>query len=367
MATISLKCPNCGGELVFDPESQDYQCPYCGSDFTQTQIDGFTSKSQEGEETPEEASASDNVQQEKQEWSGEDGGQTEEQNMVEYTCPSCGAEIVTDATTAATFCYYCHNPVVLSGRVSGAYLPKKIIPFAINREKAEKIFIDNVSKKKFVPRGFFDRKQIENLSGVYFPYWMVDWKGRGRMRARATRVRVYRSGDTEITETRHYDLHREGNISFSDLSRNALKKANRELVEGVQPYQMEKAKPFSIGYLSGFQAEKRDMEQEEFEQSIQQDVNQYAEQILRDSMSGYNTVIPVGKDVTTFSEDWQYTLLPVWVLTYRSGNAMYYYTINGQTGKVCGKLPVNYGKLAAVSGAISAIVAVLALIGGWMI
>ena len=33
MSTISIKCPNCGGELIFDPKSQKYKCEYCGSDF----------------------------------------------------------------------------------------------------------------------------------------------------------------------------------------------------------------------------------------------------------------------------------------------------------------------------------------------
>ena len=56
-----------------------------------------------------------------------------EGEAVYYSCPSCGAEIVTDATTAATFCYYCHNPVVLGKRLEGTYLPNKIIPFEISR------------------------------------------------------------------------------------------------------------------------------------------------------------------------------------------------------------------------------------------
>ena len=84
---------------------------------------------------------------------------------------------MTDPTTAATECYYCQSPVVLSERVSGEYLPQEIIPFAIDRKKAAEIFLQNMKKKKFVPRGFFSAKQIEKISGVYFPYWMVDWRG----------------------------------------------------------------------------------------------------------------------------------------------------------------------------------------------
>ena len=38
MATVSMKCPNCGGELIFDPKSQKYKCEYCGSDFALDEI-----------------------------------------------------------------------------------------------------------------------------------------------------------------------------------------------------------------------------------------------------------------------------------------------------------------------------------------
>ncbi|MGN1142484.1 MAG: TFIIB-type zinc ribbon-containing protein [Oliverpabstia sp.] len=357
MAVISLKCPNCGGELVFDPSTQRYQCPYCMSDFSQQQVDAMQPQDQPSQESE----TADFAEEKKDETSGQE-------EAVVYTCPSCGAEIVTDATTAATFCYYCHNPVVLSGRVSGEYLPKWIIPFSIDRNTAENTFLENVRKKKFVPKGFFEKKQIEKLTGVYFPYWMVDWKGQGRFQAKGTKVRVWRSGDTEYTETRYYDIYREGNLQFPELFKNALKKANRKLVEGVLPYQLEKAKAFSVGYLSGFQAEKRDMEQNEFQQEITQDTRQYAQDMLRDSVNGYSTVIPHHMDVRTQEEEWSYVMVPVWVITYKGSNGkMYYYAINGQTGKVCGKLPVNYRKLGAVSAVISAAVFALALVGGLLI
>ena len=67
--------------------------------------------------------------------------------MELFLCPSCGAEIVTDATTAATYCYYCHNPVVLSGRLSGEFLPNKVLPFAIEKEEAIKQFLAETSEK----------------------------------------------------------------------------------------------------------------------------------------------------------------------------------------------------------------------------
>lgn len=384
MAAISLKCPNCGGELIFDPSTQQYQCPYCMSEFNQEQMDEMQPQDQPSrehgtadfgggtEQVFEDTNQEQDSEESRTDTESRAGDGTEEstegQEAAVYTCPSCGAEIVTDATTAATFCYYCHNPVVLSGRVSGAYLPKWIIPFSIDRKTAENTFLENMKKKKFVPRGFFNKKQIETLTGVYFPYWMINWEGKGRMRAKGTKVRVWMSGDTEYTETRYYDIYREGDLRFPDMPKNALKKANRILVESVQPYKEEKAKPFSIGYLSGFQAEKRDMEKNEFEQEVMQETREYAQKLLRESAKGYTTVVPGQTDVKTRTEEWNYVMVPVWVITYKGNNGkMYYYAINGQTGKVCGKLPVNYGKLGIVSAAISAAVFLLGMLGGLLV
>ena len=39
MAVISYKCPNCGGELSFDPESQKLKCEYCVSLFSKEEVE----------------------------------------------------------------------------------------------------------------------------------------------------------------------------------------------------------------------------------------------------------------------------------------------------------------------------------------
>ena len=47
----------------------------------------------------------------------------------------------------------------------------------------------------------------------------------------------------------------------------------------------------------------------------------------------------------------KYVLLPAWVLTYKGGKdgAPYYYMMNGQTGKVCGKLPIDKKRVLATA------------------
>lgn len=363
MGTIIYKCPNCGGELVFTPATQKYTCPYCQSAFSQEEIDSFI---QEGSDTAAEESAAweenDTVSDT---GTGKNGSSGE---AVYYSCPSCGAQIITDATTAATFCYYCHNPVVLEGRLSGEYLPDQVLPFQIDREKAIEMFREKIGKKKFVPKAFFNEQQIEKLSGIYYPYWVYSCRIGGVMGGTGTKVRVYRSGDTEVTETSIYDVAREGKIKFDKLTRNALREGDRQLVENVQPFSLKGMKRFSMSYLSGFFAEKRNMETSEFSGEVHEKTEGYASNILRDTIKGYSTFTPTDKSMILEEEDWKYVLLPVWVLTYAGrGGKIYYFAMNGQNGNVSGSFPINWKKLTAVSSVIFAVVMTAFLVGGYLL
>lgn len=362
MSVISYKCPNCDGELIFDPDTQKYKCEYCFSLFSQEELEDMQPAAQE--EMQSEQSQTNGTEKTTEQTEQEDS----QGAGVIYTCPSCGAEIVTEETTAATFCYYCHNPVVLGGRLSGELLPDKMIPFAIDKKTAETRFLDYVRKKKFIPKAFFNKKQIEKLSGVYFPYWVYDASMKGRMQAKATKVRVWMSGEEEFTETRFFDVEREGNIVLNDMTENALKKANHVLAEGVLPYRMEEAKPFHFGYLSGFLAEKRDIEKQEISDSMARDAKDYAGKMLRESVHGYQSVTEQRDSFSMEKETFSYTLFPVWTLTYKGKNGkQYYYSMNGQTGKVCGELPVDYKKITLTALIAAIVVLLLGMMGGYFL
>lgn len=355
MATITYKCPNCDGGLLFDPDSQKFHCEYCLSYFTEEELKKASPASAD--------SRTENPAADPRASSPQPGTQA-----VVYSCPSCGAEVIAEETTASTFCYYCHNPVVLSGKLDGALRPDFVVPFVIDREEAVRRFQDWITRKKFVPKAFFSQEQIEKLSGVYFPYWTADVRLTGGVQGVGTRVRVWRSGDTEFTEKRFYDLIREGTIVLEDLTASALSKANRKLVEGVQPFDDSQKKAFQIPYLLGFQAEKRDIEKEAVEPAVREQSLNYSRDLLNGSMTGYTTITQGPLRVDSFQSDWHYTLFPVWVLTYRSRTGtIHYYAMNGQTGKVCGKLPVDLKKLGFLFGGIFLSVLLLCLLGGWFL
>ena len=370
MAVISFKCPNCDGELIFDPETQKYKCEYCGSKFTQAELDalqpaeskemnaGAADGSDEAEQETIEQQSADTKKKE-----GEDGGA----EAVIYNCPSCGAEIVTDATTAATFCYYCHNPVLLSEQLTGEFHPDQIIPFEIDRKQAEDHFLDFVQKKKFVPNAFFQKNQIEKLTGIYFPYWVYNAEVDGALSAEGSKIRVWVSGDEEFTETRIFRMEREGRVSLNEITKHALKKSDQVLAEGVLPYDFSKAEPFHMGYLSGFYAEKRDIEYCELQDEVRGEVQKYTRDMLEDTIQGYTGVHVLSDHIRTVDEHWAYTLLPVWTVTYKGANGkIYYYSMNGQNGKTFGELPIDRKKVLSIGILIGAIVFVIMLIVGYL-
>lgn len=365
MALMSYKCPNCGGGLVFDPDSQKFQCEYCLSEFTEEEMkrmeEGAASPAEEEEAVLEEEGTAPQE--------GDSSQAPETGKAAVYTCPSCGAQIVTDATTAASFCYYCHNPVVFSGRLSGDDMPDFVIPFAIDKKEATSRFLSWIGKKKFVPGDFFSRDQIEKLSGIYFPYLIYSCQVDGQAEAEAEEQRTWVSGRTRYTEHKKYQVERAGTLEVKNLTRNALKKSNKELVEGVLPFDMEKLLPFQMGYLSGFQAERRDMDGESFAGEAEQEVKKYTLDRLRSSMDTYSSVRIKDSSMEIRDPRWQYALLPVWVLTYghRAGGKTYYFAMNGQTGKIWGRLPVDKRKLAGLFFGVFFPVFAALMIGGWFL
>ncbi|MFV0558064.1 MAG: TFIIB-type zinc ribbon-containing protein [Enterococcus sp.] len=367
MDTITHKCPNCGGALTFEPTDQQFHCPYCMSTFTADELTAFEEQQKEAhlpDAKLDSATANQAAADAK-------SGTAQLDEMELFLCPSCGAEIVTDATTAATYCYYCHNPVVLQGRLSGDFLPDKVLPFAISKEEATKQFLTWAAKKRFVPKAFFNQSQVEKLTGVYFPYWEVDAQATGELQGTGTSLRVWRVGDLEYTETKKFAIERSGKMNFRNLIKNALSKnIQQKMVEGVQPFPIDQAVTFKNQYLAGFQAEKRDIEYDTLQAAIQSELADYGENLLKDTVGSFTTFKIKHKQFDLTEETKAYCLLPVWIVTYqgeRQDKRTYYYAMNGQTGKVSGILPISYQKLSLVAGGIFLLVLIACLLGGYFL
>ena len=172
----------------------------------------------------------------------------------------------------------------------------------------------------------------------------------------------------EHTETKIYRLERSAEVGFEELTRNALNKENRQLVEAVQPFRLEETKDFSMEYLSGFQAEKRDIEKKDLVEELHQEVKKHSSDMVRSSIQGYDMVTSVSDQFHLLGENWKYLLVPVWVLTYRGKNdKIYYYAMNGQTRKISGELPVDKKKVLQLFFGVFVAVFLFMLLGGYLV
>lgn len=360
MATVNYKCPNCAGPLKFNPDKQKFSCEYCMSDFDEKTIQDLYAKKEQKETAEEKA---EEKAKQKAEQSKQQGNEQEEEAVV-YTCPSCGAQVVTTASTAATMCFYCQNPVVLGGRLSGEFKPDKVIPFALTKEKAIEKFIAMCKRKWFLPKDFASQKQFDKLTGVYFPYWYVDSQRQANMTATGKKIRTWRAGNKRYTETSTYRLVRSGDLTVGNVFERALKSQDRDMLQCVHPFDLSGAKPFAMSYLSGFQAEKRDIEQGEVKALVEDRIKDYCQTLLKDSMNGYTGIMVENYNEKIDLEKWSYTLLPVWVVTYKYKGKILPFAINGQTGKTYGELPTSGGKLAILFAVVAVVLMALGLLGG---
>lgn len=343
------KCPNCSAPLSFDPTSGDVTCGHCGKSFPVESI----VESQVGHADSEEF-----------DWGNYQASLNNDtiQDTVMYQCQSCGAVIETDASTAATKCPYCDNNVVLTDRVSGGLKPNAVIPFKIDKSQIPALLENFYKGKKLLPRNFFSERVMEKAQGVYVPFWLFDGTVAGSAGYDATRVRVYRQGKYEVTETSRYYLERAGRVAFRNVPVDASTKLDNDLMDSLEPFDYSAVVPFDAQYLAGFVADRFDSDPDrEIVRANERMVNT-TRSFFDSTTMGYTSVTPRNRSIGLQSPQVRYALLPVYILNCQYGGKSYRYAINGQTGKVVGDLPSSRGKLlgymAAVFAGIMALVTV---------
>lgn len=331
--------------MKFNPADGKFKCEYCDSVYEEDYLKTLDDKDFDDLKKSDKA---------------EDYGKAEDGAQNVYTCKSCGAELVTDETTAATTCYYCHNPIVLTGRLAADMKPDGLIPFGVEEKAAKKRLTEWMSKKRYVPRDFISERSISNISGIYYPYWLADYEVDAQFEGEGTKVTHSSDAKFDITKTDYYRVTRAGKIKFRNVYRGALKKADRKLSDGIHPFNDEKLIDFEPSYLSGFMAEKRDVEAADIKDDVEREVEGYIQPVLTSDVN-YDSLSGSSK-MRVLDSKYKYELLPAWVLTYKGGDGkMYYYSLNGQNGEqVCGILPMDKKKLLIDSILVGGLVALIA-------
>ncbi|WP_010248542.1 hypothetical protein [Acetivibrio cellulolyticus] len=331
------KCPSCNAPLEFYPPTQNWKCHYCSSEFNLEQLDSIR----------------------KEEASDEDMAE-----LNSYKCDSCGAELIADDTTSATFCLYCKSPTIIKTRFSGRFKPKSVIPFKLVKEQARDIYKKWINKKLFAPDEFKQKEEIDKLTGIYAPFWLFDCKANGMISGEATRVNTWRQGDYMYTNTKFFYVSRSGNAHYDKIPVDASKKLDDKFMYMVEPFDYNDMTDFSMKYMSGFMAERYDVETDEAKVSMQKRAEEYIEERLKSTVNGYSSFSVRDKQVNLSEVDASYAMLPIYLLINKFKGKDHIFIINGQTGKVVGDTPISRIKQLIFAGVIFAVAFIICVFGG---
>ena len=220
----NYKCPACTGPLRFDSATGKLQCDFCGSSYEVAEVEKlYAEKDAQAAgafRQAEEQAAADG------EWasaSGSDWGADAEKLRV-YSCPSCGAELICDETTSATSCPYCGNNTIVPGQFSGALKPDYVLPFKLDKAAAVAALKKHYGGKKLLPKAFSNENHIEEVKGVYVPFWLYDGSAEVDVRCHGTKVSGYSTARENVTVTNHYDVRRAGTVRFERVPVDASSK-----------------------------------------------------------------------------------------------------------------------------------------------
>lgn len=365
----NYQCPACTGPLHYSAKSGKLECDYCDSSFDVAEIEAlYARKEAEAAAAKQAADAKAEAAQaakaEAAEAAAASGGWdtsdlsrdwgAEADGLRVYSCPSCGAELICDQSTAATACPYCGNPAIVPGQFSGALRPDYILPFRLSKDDAVQALRAHYKGKPFLPRSFTSANHIEQIQGVYVPFWLFDGGAEGAASYRASNTNVYKTGDYEITETRHYHVVRAGSLAFEKIPVDASSKMPDDHMDSIEPFDYAQLRPFSTAYLPGYLADKYDVTIDDSRDRADTRCRETLAQALRDTVTGYGACVTEREDIALRRGKVHYALLPVWMLSTKWRGQDFLFAMNGQTGKLVGDLPTDRGRFWGMFAAIAA-------------
>ena len=348
--TTTYQCPACTGPLHFDSKLNKLKCDYCDSVYEIAQIDAiYAQKIAEAKKEAETQKQKEQFQTQKNSEQQDFSSNNQNWNSEKFhafNCTSCGAQIFTDITTVATSCPYCGNPTVIPGQFKGGIMPDFVIPFKVDKKAAVEALKNHYKNKRFLPSVFSKENHIEEIKGVYVPFWLYDGKADASADFTATRSHMHRRADVEIVITEHFKLHRKALIPFNKVPVDASKKMDNDEMDSIEPFDYKQMVPFSTSYLPGYFAESYDESQQDCKPRLEARVEPSVYNVVRSDIKGYETVVNTSKNIKINLDKTHYAFLPVWILNTKWQNQNFQFVMNGQTGKLVGNLPVDKRKFA---------------------
>lgn len=351
------KCPCCGGAIAFDSTLQKMKCPYCDTEFDMETLAGYDAdlQGEKGDSMEWETSA------------GSEWQEGEADGLRSYVCKSCGGEIVGDANTAATACPFCGNPVVMMGQFAGALKPDLVIPFKLDKKAAKEKLMSHLEDKRLLPKIFKDQNHIDEIKGVYVPFWLFDTDAEAQVRYRATKLRRWSDARYDYIDTQYFSIYRSGHVGFTGVPVDGSTKMADDLMESIEPFDLSGAVDFQTAYLAGYLADKYDVSAEDSIDRANARVKTSTQDAFAQTVTGYASITPETSSIQLQGGKARYALYPVWLLNTTWNGNKYVFAMNGQTGKFVGDLPLDKSAATKWTLGLTVGLSIAVYVAAWLI
>jgi ribosomal protein S27E len=349
-------CPNCGAELLFNPETGQLKCEYCGWQ------DTIPQSAEEIQENSYQQYLNTN--------------NTSFINLsstaLEVSCNKCGAAITFEPPKTAGQCPFCAASIVAQPKLAEPTLaPAGIIPFTIGRKAARDNLQKWIKQVWFAPNDLKKLAQQEKIQGVYLPFWTYDAQTTSFYRGERgehyyvteTYTETNAEGKTEtktrqVQHTRWYPASGRVQRFFDDVLIAATKLVNNGYLEALEPWDLkESLRPYEPYYLAGFEAQRSQVSLKDgFEAAKIAIASQIRWEVERDIGGDEQRVHSISTDYSAIT--FKHILLPVWLTSYRYRNRQYQVMINARTGEIQGERPYSVIKITFT------VLAAIMVIGG---
>ena len=349
------KCPNCSGAVKFDSSVQRLKCPSCDTEFDIEALDEYQ-KDLAARKNFQGAGDGDTIKTEggglvkivasgfTQSNAGETLSESDLGDLATGACPSCGAQLVGDKNTIAMVCPCCGNSQIVKQRVAGLLKPEHVLPFQLEKKAATEALKKFYQGKKLLPNFFKEENRVNSIQGLYVPFWLFDAGAKGRVDYSATKTTSWSDSDYNYTRTDYYSVVREGGIGFRKIPVDGSTKMNDDYMDAIEPFDYSKIKDFHAGYLSGYIAEKYDVDAAASKERAAHRIQNSLESHFARTVRGYSSVRKEHSNIVVEDSKASYALLPVWVLNSKYQKQDYQFIMNGQSGLIVGRLPIDKGK-----------------------
>ena len=324
------KCPSCGANLIYKPETQSLYCEYC--DYT---------LALEGTHSTEENDFFNTIK-----------STINNDEVKKASCKNCGAVIIIDKQDITTKCPFCDTSIVLAIDEINGLKPDRVIPFKIDDKVGKENYGKWIKKRFFAPSKL--KKDIPNLNmySIYTPSWTFDTNViatyEGRLGRRYTTYVGSGKNRRAVVRTRWFRIKGIHQKIVDDILICSGKQISQQEMINIQPFNTNDSFVFDNRYIVGHPTEHYALE---LENGWNYSKNLIIQQLQREILSKYHyDVVGYIKVNPNYNNvKYKYVLLPIWIGHYFYLKKKYRFLVNGENGKVWGKTPISIFKVLIVS------------------